>query len=163
MGLLEALGAQEKVDFQMGTLGKAIGSAGGYLAASQEWIDLLINKARSFIYSTAPPPAQAAASLAALKLLSTSEGQAIRAKLHQNIGLIGPIRPIPEALETPIIPIIIGENQAALDASKKLLESGFLVPAIRYPTVPRGTARLRITLSAAHSEEQIAALLKNLG
>lgn len=154
-GLAEELGLQEKVDFQMGTLGKAIGSAGGYLATSQEWIDLLINKARSFIYSTAPPPAQAAASLAALQLLSTEEGQAIRAKLHQNIGLIGPIL---ESLGTPIIPVIIGENQAALDASQKLLDSGLLVPAIRYPTVPRGTARLRITISSAHSEEQITRL-----
>ncbi|MGJ8695874.1 MAG: 8-amino-7-oxononanoate synthase [Verrucomicrobiaceae bacterium] len=153
-GLAEQLGLQDRVDFQMGTLGKALGSAGGYLAASQDWIDLLINKARSFIYSTAPPPSQAAASLAALHLLSTPEGQAIRKKLHSNISNFNS--------PSPIIPLIIGENQAALDASKTLLDAGFLVPAIRYPTVPRGTARLRITLSAAHSIEQINALRSHL-
>lgn len=155
MGLAEELGLQERIDFQMGTLGKALGSAGGYLAASQEWIDLLINKARSFIYSTAPPPSQAAASLAALNLLNTEEGQAIRERLIRNISYFDS--------PTPIIPIIIGENRDALSASKELLEKGFLVPAIRYPTVPRGTARLRVTVSAAHSAEQITNLLMERG
>jgi 7-keto-8-aminopelargonate synthetase-like enzyme len=138
----------------MGTLGKALGSAGGYLASSREWIDLLINKARSFIYSTAPPPSQAAASLAALNLLQTEEGQAIRAKLKKNISTFNVGRSILDA-PSPIVPHLIGDNEAALAASKKLLDAGFLVPAIRFPTVPRGTARLRITLSAAHSSEQI--------
>ncbi len=149
-GLAEELGLQERIDFQMGTLGKALGSAGGYLAAKREWIDLLINKARSFIYSTAPPPAQAAASLAAFQLLETGEGTDLRRKLHAHCRTFDS--------PTPIIPVIIGENDAALTASQALLESGFLVPAIRYPTVPRGTARLRLTLSAAHSEEQIATI-----
>ena len=148
MGLAEELGLQERIDFQMGTLGKALGSAGGYLAASREWIDLLINKARSLIYSTAPPPAQVAASLAALELLVTEEGQTIRARLLKNLTRFDH--------STPIVPIIIGENEDALTASQMLLKEGFLVPAIRYPTVPRGTARLRVTVSAAHSDEQIS-------
>jgi 8-amino-7-oxononanoate synthase len=156
-GLAEELGLQDRIDFQMGTFGKALGSAGGYLAASREWIDLLINKARSFIYSTAPPPSQAAASLAALNLLQTEEGQAIRAKLKKNISTFKVGRSI-LGTPSPIVPHIIGNNEAALAASKKLLDAGFLVTAIRFPTVPRGTARLRITLSAAHSSEQIEKL-----
>ena len=154
MGLAEKLGLQERIDFQMGTLGKALGSAGGYLAASREWIDLLINKARSLIYSTAPPPAQTAASLASLKLLHTKEGEEIRNRLLRNLSEF-------ESL-TPIIPVIMGENEAALSASQQLLEKGFLVPAIRFPTVPRGTARLRVTLSAAHTTEQITLLSDSL-
>ena len=156
-GLAEELGLQNQVDFQMGTLGKALGSAGGYLAASRPWIDLLINKARSFIYSTAPPPAQAAASLAALHLLASPEGQTLRAKLQQNISnfksQISGFRS-----QTPIIPLLLGENEAALAASRDLFEKGFLIPAIRFPTVPKDTARLRITLSAAHTPEQISQL-----
>jgi len=149
-GLAEELALQPHIDFQMGTLGKALGSAGGSLAASREWIDLLINKARSFIYSTAPAPPQAAASLAALHLLESPEGQKLRQKLHNNIARFN--------APSPIIPVILGENESTLAASQHLLEKGFLVPAIRYPTVPRGTARLRLTLSAAHSHAQIDAL-----
>lgn len=146
-GLAEELGLQERIDFQMGTLGKALGSAGGTLAASRDWIDLLVNKARSFIYSTAPPPAQAAAALAALELLHSPEGHALREKLRRNLSRFN--------APTPIVPVILGTNEEALAASTSLLDQGFLVPAIRYPTVPRGTARLRITLSAAHTEGQI--------
>jgi len=153
-GLAEELSLQPHLDFQMGTLGKALGSAGGSLAASREWIDLLINKARSFIYSTAPAPSQAAAALAALNLLESPEGQKLRQKLQDNIASF--------KASSPIVPVILGENETALAASQNLLEKGFLVPAIRYPTVPRGTARLRITLSAAHSQEQIKALQKAL-
>jgi 8-amino-7-oxononanoate synthase len=149
-GLAEELSLQDQIDFQMGTLGKALGSAGGYLAASREWIDLLINKARSFIYSTAPPPAQAAASLAALKLLPTGEGKQLRARLKSHCRTFNS--------PTPIIPHIIGSNESALAASQNLQNQGFLVPAIRYPTVPRDTARLRITLSAAHSEKNLSDL-----
>ncbi|MGC6426515.1 MAG: 8-amino-7-oxononanoate synthase [Akkermansiaceae bacterium] len=154
MGLAEELGLQQRIDFQMGTLGKALGSAGGYLAASREWIDLLINKARSLIYSTAPPPAQVAASLAALRLLQTAEGLSIRAQLSENLTHF--------KSRTPIVPVIIGENEDALAASNRLLKKGLLVPAIRYPTVPRGTSRLRITVSAAHTEEQICLLQEAL-
>ena len=153
-GLTEALKLQNHIDFQMGTLGKALGSAGGYLAASRPWIDLIINKARSFIYSTAPPPAQAAASLAALKILRSDEGQKLRETLRQHcLHFDSP---------SPIIPKIIGRNEDTLARSQALRQAGFFVPAIRYPSVPLGTARLRITLSAAHSEEQIKRLLAAL-
>lgn len=153
-GLAEELGLQDRIDFQMGTLGKALGSAGGYFAASRQWIDLLINKARSFIYSTAPPPSQAAASLAALRLLRTNEGQSLRDKLKANLSIF---RSQILDLESPppIIPHVVGDNATALATSRALFEQGFLVPAVRYPTVPKNTARLRITLTAAHQREQI--------
>jgi 8-amino-7-oxononanoate synthase len=153
-GLAEELDLQGQIDFQMGTLGKALGSAGGYLATSQAWHDLLINKARSLIYSTAPPPSQAAASLAALTLLGSPEGQKLRERLQENISAFESRIPNLKS-HPPIIPRVLGENSAALAASASLLKEGFLVPAIRYPTVPRETARLRITLSAAHSPENI--------
>ena len=153
-GLAEELGLQDRIDFQMGTLGKALGSAGGYLAASRQWIDLLINKARSFIYSTAPPPSQAAASLAALRLLRTNEGQSLRDKLQANLSIFRSQILDLESLP-PIIPHVVGDNATALATSRALFEQGFLVPAVRYPTVPKNTARLRITLTAAHKREQI--------
>ncbi len=153
-GLAEELGLQARVDFQMGTFGKALGSAGGYLAASREWIDLLINKARSFIYSTAPPPAQVAANLAALSLLSSQEGMELRSRLLAHCSRL--------ESPTPIVPRIIGENADAIAVSEALLEKGLLIPAIRYPTVPRGTARLRITLSAAHTTTHLDRLLQEI-
>lgn len=155
LGLAEQLGVQQDVDLQMGTLGKAAGSAGGYLAANQTIIDLLTNKARSFIYSTAPPPAQIAASLAALNLIVSEEGAKLRTRLFENANAVA--IPSPERL-SPIIPLILGENEKALQASEKLSAKGLLVPAIRFPTVPKGTARLRITVSAAHTEEHLQKL-----
>jgi 8-amino-7-oxononanoate synthase len=152
MGLAEELGLQEKVHFQMGTLSKSLGLSGGYLAASRDWIDLIINRARPFIYTTAPPPALAHAALAAFQLVRSDEGKALRKKLFQNIFLLRENHP------SAILPIILGENQAALTASTALAEKGFLAPAIRYPTVPRNTARLRITISAGHTEEAVKAL-----
>ena len=150
MGLAEQEGLQQRITFQMGTLSKAAGLSGGYLAASREWIDLLVNRARSFIYSTAPPPALAHAAITALTLIRSDEGQQRRTILHRHIDTIG-------RSTTAIQPVVLGSNEAALDASSEFEKSGLLVPAIRYPTVPRGTARLRISLSAAHPEEAIAA------
>jgi 8-amino-7-oxononanoate synthase len=151
MGLAEREGLQRRVTFQMGTLSKAAGLAGGYVAASREWIDLLTNRARSFIYSTAPPPALAHAALASLRLIRSETGHALREKLRQNIALLADS-------PTPIIPRILGTNEAALAASAVLANAGFMVPAIRFPTVPRGTARLRVSLSAAHPETAVEAL-----
>ncbi len=159
-GLAEELGIQDRVTFQMGTLGKAIGSGGGYVAASRSWIDLLLNKARPFIYSTAPPPAQAAASLCGIEVITSSRGKALRNRLWSNISRLAELlgkKPI-----SAIMPVILGTNQAALNASLALLETGYLVPAIRFPTVPRGSARLRITLSAEHTAESIEGLHTNL-
>jgi 8-amino-7-oxononanoate synthase len=151
MGLAEREGLQQRVTFQMGTLSKAAGLAGGYLAASREWIDLLVNRARSFIYSTAPPPALAHAALTSLRLIRSADGRALRDRLRDRISRIG-------NSPTPIIPRILGSNEAVLTASAALADAGFLVPAIRFPTVPRGTARLRVSLSAAHPPEAVTAL-----
>lgn len=157
-GLAEACGLQDRIDLHMGTLSKAAGLAGGFIAAQSEIIQLLINRARSFIYSTAPPPAQAFAAQHAVALIRSEKGQALREKLAQNIRLFDEKSPHPSA----IFPHIIGENEAAIAASQCLREQGFLVPAIRYPTVPRNTARLRISLSAAHPAEAILSLREHI-
>ncbi|RCL38009.1 MAG: 8-amino-7-oxononanoate synthase [Verrucomicrobia bacterium] len=159
-GLAEELGIQDRVTFQMGTLGKAIGSGGGYVAASRSWIDLLLNKARPFIYSTAPPPAQAAASLCGIEVIASSRGEALRNRLWSNISRLAEL--LGKKPSSAIMPVILGTNEAALNASLALLEAGYLAPAIRFPTVPRGSARLRITLSAEHTAESIEGLHKNL-
>ncbi|MCP5548275.1 MAG: 8-amino-7-oxononanoate synthase [Akkermansiaceae bacterium] len=156
MGLAEREGLQERITFQMGTLSKAAGLSGGYVAASRDWIDLLVNRARSFIYSTAPPPALANAALSSLKIIRSEEGARLREDMRRNIALLG-------ASPTPILPQVVGSNEAALAASSALADAGFLVPAIRFPTVPRGTARLRISVSAAHPPDAVLALAKALG
>ena len=152
MGLAEQHGLRGRIAFQMGTLSKALGLSGGYLAASRDWIDLIANLARPFIYTTAPPPALAHAALAAFALVRSTEGKALREKLFSNIALLRPGHP------SAIIPHILGTNEAALSASASLAEKGYLIPAIRFPTVPKGTARLRITLSAAHPPAAVKAL-----
>lgn len=149
MGLAEAEGLQKRVDFQMGALGKAAGLAGAYLACPENWRDLLINRARSFVFSTAPPPALAHAAITAIELIRSAEGTQLRQTLREHINLIRPNHP------GPIIPHLLGDSQSALDAAATLADHGLLVPAIRYPTVPRNTARLRISLSAAHPQEAI--------
>jgi 8-amino-7-oxononanoate synthase len=155
MGLAEREGLQQRVTFQMGTLSKAAGLAGGYLATSREWVDLLVNRARTFIYSTAPPPALAHAALCSLEIIRSPQGKLLRDRLRDNISQIG-------NFPSPVIPMVMGNNDAALAASAHLAGHGFLVPAIRYPTVPRGTARLRVSLSAAHPPEAVEALSKSL-
>ena len=156
MGLAEQENLQRRIAFQMGTLSKAAGLSGGYVAASRDWIDLLNNRARSFIYSTAVPPALAHAAITSLALIRSAKGTTLRSKLRENIARIS-------SGGTPIIPVLSGSNQAALDAASELERAGFLVPAIRYPTVARGTARLRISLSAAHPPESVALLAARLG
>jgi 7-keto-8-aminopelargonate synthetase-like enzyme len=152
MGLAARCGLQERVTFQMGTFCKAAGLSGGYVAASRTWIDLLVNRARAFIYSTAPPPALAHATRESLALIRSDEGQVLRSRLHSNIRLLS------AEAESAIIPVVLGTNEAALESAARLESTGFMVPAIRYPTVPRGTARLRVSVSAAHATEVVAAL-----
>ncbi len=152
LGLAEKLGLQERISFQMGTLSKALGLSGGYLAASRDWKDLIANRARPFIYTTAPPPALAHAALGAFNLVRSDEGTALREKLFSNTALLSAGHP------SPIVPKILGTNEAALAASDSLAAQGFLIPAIRFPTVPKDTARLRITLSAAHPPEAVKVL-----
>jgi 8-amino-7-oxononanoate synthase len=145
----------------MGTLGKAAGVAGAFVAAEQVVIDTLVNEARSYVYTTASPPALAAALLESLQLIE--RGDALRMHLHELIarlrsGLAGlPWQLMPS--DTAIQPLLVGENEAALQLSAGLRERGIWVAAIRPPTVPQGTARLRITLSAAHQAADVDRLI----
>jgi 7-keto-8-aminopelargonate synthetase-like enzyme len=156
MGLAEELGLQNRIDFQMGTLSKAVGLSGGYVAASRDWIDLIINRARAFIYTTAPPPALAHAAISAIQLIRSKEGAGLREKLFQNISILQ------KNHLSAILPIILGDNQTALSAAEKLKQHGYLIPAIRFPTVPKNSARLRITLSANHPRSVVEELLEKL-
>ena len=153
-GLAGELGLGDRIEIQMGTLGKALGVSGGYIAGSRVLIDLLVNRARSFIFSTAPSPAIAAACRAALRIVKSREGDGLRAKLQENLCLLAEGLKIPVP-PSAIVPLVLGSEERALAASSRVLEAGFFVPAIRYPTVPRNTARLRITMSAAHRPEQV--------
>ncbi|HQS56913.1 MAG: 8-amino-7-oxononanoate synthase [Gallionellales bacterium 35-53-114] len=148
----------------MATLGKAAGVSGACVAAEQVVIDTLLQNARSYIYTTASPPALSVALLASLQILRDEDWR--RGKLQQLIAqLCAGVRDLPwqmMASSTPIQPLLVGGNEAALSLSDGLRERGIWVPAIRPPTVPQGTARLRITLSAAHTENDIDELLKAL-
>jgi 8-amino-7-oxononanoate synthase len=156
-GLAGELGLAERIEIQMGTLGKALGVSGGYIAGSRTLIDFLINRARSFIFSTAPSPAIAAASRASLRIVQSPEGDALRTRLQENLSLFAGAMKA-KLPQSAIMPLILGGEERALSEAARLQEAGFFVPAIRYPTVPRKTARLRITLSAAHTPEQIRGL-----
>jgi len=138
------------------TLSKALGSLGGAVAGSQDVVDLLVNRARPFIFTTGLSPADAAAALAAVGVVRRGEGRALAARLRDLVERVRPGHP------SPIIPVVLGEERAALAASEALLERGLLVPAIRPPTVAPGTSRLRIALSAAHTDDQVDALLAAL-
>lgn len=164
-GLADKLGVASRVEIQMGTLSKALGGSGGYICGSRALIDLLVNRARAFVYSTAPAPAVAATASAAIDFLKTAEGEARRRQLWENLKTLAEGLPhglTPECLQSAIVPIILGDEGEALGASKVLYEGGFFVPAIRYPTVARGAARLRVTLSALHTAEEIGRFTKAL-
>ena len=166
-GLIEEFGVGDRVDIQMGTLGKALGSAGGYICGSQQLVDLLINRARSFVFSTAPVPAQAAAAKAAVDWVQTGEAEIARTRLWGLVdqlknGLIQSGWQLP-VVRSAILPLLIGSESDAANLSDHLLEASVFVPVIRYPTVARGKARLRITVSAAHSPEDVSQLLEALG
>jgi 8-amino-7-oxononanoate synthase len=156
-GLAGELGLADRIEIQMGTLGKALGVSGGYIAGSRILIDFLINRARSFIFSTAPSPAVAAACRAALRIVQSPEGVGLRGRLWENLALLAAELNIPIP-ESAIVPLILGDEERALKEASRLQDEGFFVPAIRYPTVPRNAARLRVTLSAAHTSEQIRAM-----
>ncbi|MBM3856881.1 MAG: 8-amino-7-oxononanoate synthase [Verrucomicrobia bacterium] len=161
-GLAGELGLSNRIDFQMGTLGKAVGAAGGYLAGSRQLIDYLLHRARSFIFSTAQPPAVAAAARTGLAIINSNEGEILNEQLWKNISLFqAAMKQLPQA-ESAILPLFLGEEKNSLTAAEQLLERGFYVPAIRYPTVARGHARLRITISAAHTEHTIKSFVMSL-
>jgi 8-amino-7-oxononanoate synthase len=148
-------GSRVEVPLQMGTLSKALGAYGGYLCASAAVVDLIRNRARTVIYSTGLPPAMAAAALAALDVIERQPGYAALplAKAKAFACFAG----LPEPV-SPIVPLLLGEAEAALKAARLLEEEGFLVVAIRPPTVPAGTARLRLTFTAQHPDRDIERL-----
>jgi 8-amino-7-oxononanoate synthase len=141
---------------RVGTLSKTLGSLGGFVAGPARLTELVVNRARSYIFTTAPTPADAAAARAGLAVVRSAEGDALRARLRENIDELRPGHP------SPIVPVVCGEESRALDAAAALLEVGILVPAIRPPTVPAGTSRLRVALSAAHTRDQVRILREAL-
>ena len=148
-----------------GTLGKAAGSYGAFIAADRELIDYLINSARGFIFSTALPPALCHATIKAIDLIEEADDRRDRLfigvrLLREGLGRMGLLS---GSHLSPVVPLIVGNNHSAVELSERLLERGFFVQPIRYPTVPEGTARLRITLSAAHRREDIEELLEAIG
>jgi 8-amino-7-oxononanoate synthase len=156
-------GVADRIPLQMGTLSKAIGVYGGYLCASAPVIEMMVNRARSLIYATGLPPAAAAAALAGLDVITTDRAL-VAAPLQKarrftsSLGLADP--------ESPIVPVLMGDPARALAASGQLADCGFLVTAIRPPTVPDGTARLRFTFSATHRDadiDQLAAAMREIG
>jgi 8-amino-7-oxononanoate synthase len=141
---------------RVGTLSKTLGSLGGFAATSRSLADLLVNRARSFIFTTATSPADAAAALAAVRIVRSPEGDALVADLRANVDRVRPGHP------SPVVPIVIGDEVEAMAASEALRAMGLLVPAVRPPTVPVGTSRLRVAISAAHTLDQIDALVDGL-
>lgn len=150
-----AKAAPAELPLRVGTLSKAIGSYGGYVCASQPVIDLIYNRARTLIYSTGLPPAVLAAAIAALDLIER-EPDMLALPLNKARAFTSAAG-LPQA-QSAIVPVVVGEAEAALQASRILEDEGFLVVAIRPPTVPEGTARLRLTFSAAHPDAEVARL-----
>ncbi len=207
-GLAEESGVADRIEIQMGTLGKALGASGGYICGPRVLIDYLINRARSFIFSTAPVPAAAAAATAGIQYVQSASGQQRRNMLWQRVSSLAaelhkrstvsknldqPLISSPSPprsggegwgevahrvpgegtrkLEKPtssepflsaIIPIMIGDETKAVEVANSLREQGCFVPAIRYPTVAHGTARLRVTVTAAHEGDQLKTLANSL-
>jgi 8-amino-7-oxononanoate synthase len=158
-GLADELGVSGQIEIQMGTLGKALGASGGYIAGRRALIDFLVNRARSFIFSTAPVPAAAAAATAAIHLVQSNEGELRRSQLRQRMAEFNSaIGNRQSAISSAIVPLILGDEASAVAAATKLRGQNIFVPAIRYPTVARGVARLRVTLTAAHTQEDVLQL-----
>lgn len=141
---------------RVGTLSKALGSVGGFVAGRRDVIDLLVNVARPFIFSTATTSADVAGALAALRVVRGPEGTALRVRLRGHIDVVAYGHP------SPIVPVVLGDERSALRAAARLLRKGLLVPAIRPPTVAVGTSRLRVALSAAHTDAQVERLVRAL-
>ena len=156
-----------RIEIRMGTLGKAVGAAGGFICGSRQLIDLLVNRARSFIFSTAPSPVASAAARAGVELIQGAEGESLREQLWQRVEELR--RGIEsfgwKKTDEPsaILPLIIGGEDKALSVMEQLREMGLFIPAIRHPTVPRNEARLRVTVSSSHTGADVRALLNALG
>ena len=160
-GLVEELGLTEEVDIQMGTLGKALGCVGAFVAGSHELIDWLVNRARSFIYTTAIPPAMAAAVLAALDIVEQEPER--RQQLWNNTRVLADgLRSLGYTLgatRSQILPVIIGEARATMVVAHAILQRGVFAHGIRPPTVPEGTSRIRVTPMATHTQDQLSRTL----
>jgi 8-amino-7-oxononanoate synthase len=141
---------------RVGTCSKFLGSLGGFVAGPARYVELIENLARPYIFTTAPTPADAAAALAAVRILRSAEGDALVARLRANVDRVRADHP------SPIIPFVCGAEERAVAAAAALLDHGLIVPAIRPPTVAKGTSRLRVTLSAAHTDEHVDRLLAAL-
>ncbi|HUP75615.1 MAG TPA: 8-amino-7-oxononanoate synthase [Acidimicrobiales bacterium] len=141
---------------RVGTMSKTLGALGGFVAGATDLIDLIVNRSRPFIFTTAPTPADTAAALAALAICRSDQGDALRQRLRAHIGRVRAGHP------SPIVPVVLGDELAAVAAAASLLQQGLLVPAIRPPTVPAGTSRLRVALSAAHSDAMVDRLVAAL-
>lgn len=158
-GTVDHFGCHGRVHIQVGTLSKAIGAMGGYVAGSRDLIDFLCLRARPFLFSTSHPPATVAACMAAFTLLDSPEGEKLVKKLWANTKTFK--RELKKrgfqfkASETPIIPIHVGDAAKAFEFSKKVFEAGVFAPAVGYPTVAEGKARLRAIVSATHKREQL--------
>lgn len=145
---------------RVGTLSKTLGSLGGFATSSKLLVDLLLNRARPFIFTTGLTPADTAAALAALGVVRSEEGAALIRRVRAFVDRLAPAHP------SPIVPIVIGDETEALAASDALMDQGILVPAIRPPTVAPGTSRLRVTVSAGHGDHEVdllCAVLDDLG
>ena len=164
-GLVTQLGLGEHVDLRMGTLSKAVGVFGAYVAATRACCDLLLNRARPLIFSTGLPPAIPHAALAALRIISGAEGDDLRGRLRRSVERFATgLRALglPAEAATPIFPVVLGAPEAALSAAAQLRKRGLLVKAIRPPTVPAGSSRLRIVVTAAHTDAHLDHLLSAL-
>jgi len=177
-GLAEEHGVSDQIEIQMGTLGKAFGASGGYICGSRHLIDYLVSRSRSFMFSTAPVPAATAAARAGVRFVQSDAGRQRCAALWQRVvDLHSKLCPAKESelktsssprpkLQTAIIPLLIGDELKAVDMSNNLRAQGIFIPAIRYPTVARRSARLRLTMTAAHTTadvERLIAALQSLG
>ena len=163
-GLAEHFGVEGEIDIQMGTLSKAVGSFGAYCCGSNYLISLLINKARSFIYTTAMPPMVAAASIKSIDILE--ENSKLRQLLWENTKYVNAqlkgIGLDTMNTETPIIPVLLKSSKLAVEFSQRLFDAGIYISAIRPPTVEKNTARLRLTVMATHKKEDLDYLIQNI-
>ncbi|MGE0156134.1 MAG: 8-amino-7-oxononanoate synthase [Geobacter sp.] len=160
-------GVQDGIHLQMGTFGKALGSFGAYVACSSLMRDYLINRSRSLIFSTSLPAAVLAASRAAIDLVRSGEGDRLRQQLEDNVTLFRSLLQqagfrVPDG-STPIVPILVGDPVTTMRFSSRLLEQGLFVQGIRPPTVPHGTSRLRCTIMASHSQDELRSAAAAIG
>ena len=164
-GTLEHFGIEEASHIlHMGTLSKAVGTSGGFITGNKDFISYLINTSRSFIYSTAPPPAITAAARTAIQLIQQEPERRTklwnnRNHMYQGLQAMGCRM---TQTQSPILPIIVNDPELAVDMSHQLREKGLYIPAIRPPTVPKGTSRLRVTVTAEHSQEHIDSALQTI-